>query len=244
MKRFIFAENSKRGPEVTLDRDESHHLARVMRLKIGDEVELITGTGILLSGRVESLAPQAVIRVIQDITPVSKELRPLWVYQGDLKSRKMDELIQRCTELGVQRFVPFHSSRSQGRLDDNPLQRRLERWQATVRSACKQSGRLKLMEVDRGYPFERLMEAELPNHAVKILLWEEECSVRLADLVAGTRAESVCLMFGPEGGFSRTEVELAQHHGWRTSSLGDLMLRAETATLAAVAITQNLLGNI
>jgi 16S rRNA (uracil1498-N3)-methyltransferase len=244
MKRFFFAEDVKNGPEVILDRDESHHLARVMRLKVGDEVELINGTGALLSGRVESLGQQAVIRVIRDITPDTAGLHPLWVCQGDLKSRKMDELIQRCTELGVQRFVPFHSSRSQGRLDERRLQRRLERWQATVKAACKQSGRLTLMDVDRDHPLEFLLAKEVPHTAVKILLWEEERRVRLADLVVDNPAEPVCLMFGPEGGFSRAEVELALHHGWHIASLGELVLRAETATLAAVAITQNLLGNI
>ena len=244
MKRFFFSQDSKQGSEVQLDRDESHHLARVMRLKVGDDVELINGTGSLLSGRIERLGPQALIRVIQDITPDATARRPLRVCQGDLKSRKMDELVQRCTELGVDRFVPFHSARSQGRLDAKRLQRRRERWQATVKSACKQSGRLELMQVDRELSLQELLEEEVVKGGMKIMLWEAEHRVRLADLLADPAMDPAWLMFGPEGGFSEDEVRMALQHGWKTASLGELVLRAETATLAAVSIAQNLLGNI
>jgi 16S rRNA (uracil1498-N3)-methyltransferase len=157
----------------------------------------------------------------------------------------MDELVQRCTELGVQRFVPFHSDRSQGRADKKRRQRREERWLATVKSACKQSGRLTLMEIGSECSFEALLALEQTRiGGLKLLFWEAEQEVRLSDLGIGESTGPVWLMFGPEGGFTEEEVVMARRQGWRTVSLGGQVLRAETATLAAVSIMQNLLGTI
>jgi 16S rRNA (uracil1498-N3)-methyltransferase len=163
-----------------------------------------------------------------------------------LKGKKMDDLVQRCTELGVTRFLPFTSSRSQGRIEGERSARKQQRWRELVRAACKQSGRLRPMDTARQRPIGDCIAEQLPAATLKLLCWEEEKTCRLAavDWSAAVRSAAVALMMGPEGGFAEEEVELARRHGWTIVSLGSDILRAETATIAAVAIVKHRLGAI
>jgi len=233
---------------VSLDRQESHHIARVLRMRAGDQLELIDGEGSHCRGIIESLGRSVVVRLLEKWTDSIEPRRELWVCQGDLKGKKMEFLVQKCTELGVAYFFSFHSSRSQGRLDDQRQDRKLARWQDLVKAACKQSGRLRSMRLAEESFFGDLIKTEqFAGASTKLLLWEEEKNCRLADFdLSGADGPDgpVCLMLGPEGGFSADEAVLARQHGWTTVSLGRHILRAETATLAAVSIVQHMLGEL
>jgi 16S rRNA (uracil1498-N3)-methyltransferase len=243
MRRFFIDPIAEHEPVVILDREESRHLTRVLRLEVDDEVELIDGTGNLYCGRVESLGEKVLVNRLTKQESVVETAAPLWVCQGDLKGKKMDLVVQKCTELGVSCLLPFASDRSQGRIDIKRSKRRQERWDTIIKSACKQSGRLTLMEMFPESSFSKLITARsLPDQAMKILFWEEEQSTRLTGLNWRQPAGPICLMIGPEGGFSATEAEEARDNGWQLASLGRQVLRAETAVIAAVAITQYLRG--
>ncbi|MEE4312938.1 MAG: RsmE family RNA methyltransferase, partial [Desulfofustis sp.] len=146
MRRFFIKPVEDLHSPVVLDREEAHHCLRVLRLQHGDEVELLDGIGGLYRGSIEQLGRQVVIRLQEKIAQEAEPAHPVWLFQGDLKGKKMDELVQRCTELGVTRFLPFTSSRSQGRIADERWARKQQRWRDLVYAACKQSGRLHLME--------------------------------------------------------------------------------------------------
>lgn len=242
MRRF-FAEPIEPGStRIFLDRDESHHLSRVMRLQAGSRIELFDGSGALYTGEAETLGREVAVRLLSSQVPGEQAAHALCVYQGDLKGSKMDFLVEKCTELGVAQFTPFFSSRSQGRTNPERWEQKHRRWQARVRGACKQSGRLRLMALGRELDFGSLLRQESGGPCRKVLLSEYETSARLAETLENTVAEPVWLMFGPEGGFSETEVQQAISCGWQPASLGERILRAETATIAAVAISQHLLG--
>lgn len=244
MRRFFITPPGEAVSAVTVDREESRHLTRVLRLQVGDRIEMIDGIGGLYVGTVESLGPNVLVGDLRKIRQSADTGSPLLVCQGDLKGRKMDAVVQKCTELGVQRLLPFTSTRSQGRIDLRRRERRQERWENLVKSACKQCGRLTLLELDEERSFADLLGADvLPDPALKILFWEEEGTFRLSDIDwARAATQPTCLMLGPEGGLSKDEVEQARRQGWRVATLGQQVLRAETATLAAVAIVQHLRG--
>lgn len=245
MRRFFIQPVTDHREVIALGREEARHCLRVLRLQPGDAVELIDGAGGLYRGTLEVRGGEPVVRLQAKVINEPEPTCPLWVCQGDLKGRKMDELVQRCTELGVTRFLPFTSSRCQGRIDRERWERKQERWQGLVRSACKQSRRLRIMEVERERPFAQRLEApELPGSAMKLLFWEEERKNRLAELDWRTPRPALCLMLGPEGGFSAEEVTQARRYGWTIVSLGSRILRAETATPAAIAIVRHLLGEM
>jgi 16S rRNA (uracil1498-N3)-methyltransferase len=155
----------------------------------------------------------------------------------------MDFLVEKCTELGVVRFIPFSTGRSQGRIDKARRTQRLQRRMSIVKKACKQSGRLRFMQVDLDLNFENLLTTIDPSSR-KLILWEKAESLKLAEAIGGQKDVPVCLMIGPEGGFSDEEAALARRSGWQAVSLGDLILRAETATISAVAVTNHLMGKM
>ena len=245
MRRFYLSPEALNSQPVLLDKEESHHLVRVLRLKQGETVELFDGTGTLYTATIKDLGRQVAVNLESQIT--SSELQPggaVIVCQGDLKGGKTDFLVEKCTELGVERFICFSAGRSQGRLDAEKLRQRRQRRLAIVKKACKQSGRLRFMRVDEELGFHELLATEFgPSHR-KCILWEKAEAMTLAEAIDRQKEAPVCLMIGPEGGFSDDEAQLAQNSGWLPVSLGDLILRAETAAISAVVITNHLLGRM
>lgn len=245
MNRFFFEPVDNTVSTVTLDQEESHHLVNVLRLPVGMEIELFDGTGNLYVGRIETAGKRVTARLLEKVVRDSGKKTALWVYQGDLKGKKLDLVVQKCAELGVDCFVPFTSGRSQGRLDRQRWERRHERWRKIIKSACKQSGRLRFMDVLEEQTLEHIYSSEeTTGPALKILFWESERTRRLSDFDWPLSEHRICLMLGTEGGFSIQEARTAETHGWQAVSLGKQILRAETATIAAISIVQFLRGII
>ncbi|NNK56214.1 MAG: 16S rRNA (uracil(1498)-N(3))-methyltransferase [Desulfofustis sp.] len=245
MRRFYISPDALNSDPVILDQEESHHLTRVLRLREGDEVELFDGTGALYTGTIDKIGKQVAVSPASLIqAPGERQGGSIIVCQGDLKGGKMDFLVEKCTELGVERLIPFSAGRSQGRLDGQRLQQRWQRRMSIVKKACKQSGRLRFMQVDMERSFAELLEIDFgPSHS-KCFFWEKAKSLTLAEAISGQTDGGVFLMIGPEGGFSDEEATLALGSGWQAVSLGDLILRAETATITVVAVINHLLGRM
>jgi len=245
MRRFFFDPSNRKGDSVLLSEEESHHISKVLRLKAGDMIELLDGLGALYHAVITTVGRQVKVH-IEGI--VKKELdadKSLWVWQGILKGEKMDTVVQKCTELGVTGIIPFHSARCQGKLDPMQARKRHERWQRIGIAACKQCLRLQTIQIDAPSTYAgSLSKMSDDNKILRLLLWEEEETIHIHDIADIDKSASLALMLGPEGGFTLEEVEQARLLGWRTVSLGDRILRAETATLSAVSIVQYLAGNL
>ena len=246
MRRFLFNPNEREDSIVRLCNEESHHITNVLRLAVGAEVELFDGKGKLFLGEIQEIGKKVRVRLAsqQEVSP--QEGAALWLFQADLKGKKMDLVIQKATELGVERIFPFTCSRSQGRVGKDRRKRKYERWQKLIEGACKQSMRLTLMRCEQ----ELSMSAALGSAALsqssgpKLLFWEEERDFHLSDIDWRQPFDRACIMLGPEGGFSDQEVVEARELGWQTVSLGKQVLRAETAAIAAISIVQYQLGKI
>lgn len=242
MRRFFIDPFEPGSSTVILGREESNHLARVLRLGVGDRVELFDGTGSLYMGEIAELGGRVEINILSEEKPLGERIPSLIICQGDLKGRKIDFLVEKCTELGVDYFIRFVSSRSQGRQSSDRRKKKQQRLQTIVKTACKQCGRLDLMELGRESVLADVLKMEFVEPCQKLILWEEAGGLKLGDIHFQDSLQSICLMLGPEGGFSASEVEEAVSCGWQLVSLGERILRAETATISAVAITQHLLG--
>lgn len=246
MRRFYFDPQTRNGDRVFLSEEESHHIAKVLRLPAGSGVELLDGQGTVYRAVISETGRRVALRIEGVVATAPSPGKTVWVAQGILKGEKMDTVVQKCTELGVTRFTPFQSSRCQGKLDPVQARKKHERWQRIGLAACKQCLRLKAMQQDVAMGYGDLLHSGELGSAdlLRLLFWEEEKEFHLRDVPAIGQAQSVALILGPEGGLSREEVELARASGWRTVSLGERILRAETATLTAVAIVQFLAGNL
>jgi 16S rRNA (uracil1498-N3)-methyltransferase len=226
-RRWIADEVS--GNTAALTGTHAEHLARVLRARIGQEFDIAAG-GEVRRGRVTSVSPERVEfelgEVVSELT-VSDVVLILAIFKFD----RMEWAIEKCTELGVARIVPVIAQRTEKHLA-SAADKRVERWRRIARQASEQSRRSVVAEV--GDPV-RLRDALATEAAAKIVLAEGEKAVTLNDALAAAEG-SVALAIGPEGGWSEREMESFRGAGWVSASLGNNILRAETAAIGATAI--------
>jgi len=210
-----------------------HHL-RVARVAPGEAVEVFDGRGRAWSARLESLDEgAAVLRLGQEREGAAG--RTVVLLQALPKGDKLDWLLMKATELGVSEIWPVLTARSVSRPKPESIGGRYARWQRIVEEAARQSGRADVPGVGALRSLEEAVGA-LPPGLRLLVLDEEERAQRLAD-AAGD--EAVALVVGPEGGLTRDEVEALTSRGARAVTLGPLILRTETAGLAALAVLRH-----
>jgi 16S rRNA (uracil1498-N3)-methyltransferase len=155
----------------------------------------------------------------------------------------MDDLVEKASELGADRLIPFASQRTVARLGADRIPGKCRHWARISRSAAKQSGRGTPLAIEPPVSFEKLMGAWNRAKGTKVILWEEEAAQDFKGLLAPPAARFVGVV-GPEGGFDTAEVQLAQRAGFTTASLGHRILRAQTAAIAMVALVQFAWGDL
>ncbi|PID74888.1 MAG: 16S rRNA (uracil(1498)-N(3))-methyltransferase [Desulfobacterales bacterium] len=242
MRRFFFDPAEEKDGVVRLGAEESHHLAKVLRLQAGDEVELFDGAGRVYTATILSANRQAELALGEVCLEEKAGGAELVLLQSVLKTERMDLAIQKATELGVTRLLPIHTSRCQGKL--SAAVKRVARWRRISLAACKQCMRPHIMEIMEPVAMKEAL-ATLPPDFAKILFWEEEeqCGLqKFTEKIAAAPGVAICL--GPEGGITVEEAECAKQLGWQSVSLGRRVLRAETATITTVSLMQFFMGNL
>lgn len=223
--------------------EPAHRIARVLRLRPGDTVRLFDGSGREVETIIGQVRPGAVtVSIIAELPPEAPEPQ-LHLYQALIRPNRYEWLLEKATELGATTITPVITERCQVRATE--LGRaRAARWSRIVAEAAEQCGRRTLPRL--GEP--QLLAAALTEASGLLLLpWEAE-RIRAAPLGEALgrqhpRPDTVSILIGPEGGFTRLEAEAALARGALPVSLGRRVLRAETAALAALAITQDTLSS-
>lgn len=223
------------GQQLPLPKEARQHLERVLRLKPGHPVIAFNGQGgqfsteLLEGGGLEILA-------FEDIERESP--LPVRLIQGFSKGERMDLTLQKATELGASRITPVSTERSVVRLDEERLDRRMQRWGGILQAACEQCGRNRLPRIDEPTRLSSVL-AETPSGATRIVL-APEGAISLAAL---ERPAALEVLIGPEGGLSEEEIAQAIKAGFTPVRLGPRILRTETAGLALLAAAQTLWGD-
>ncbi len=245
MRRFSFSADDKNDNLVNFNDRESHHICKVLRLQTGTEIELFDDSGTVYQAVLNILGDRTQARILSEKKQTDIHQQSLHVYLAIIKPKNIELLLQKCTELGVDSFTPIICERTQGNLA-RQVNGKGERWRRIIDEACKQCKRHQSMRLHEIAPFEDVltMQASMENEA-RFLFWEKEKHTCLQDCFSTLRlATSVRLVFGPEGGFTWAEISRAREAGWQTIGLGNRILRAETAVIAAVSIVQHLLGEM
>ena len=234
MRRFFVTPEAIKDDQLVIDGDLAHHISRVLRMAVGEEAEFAAGDGRLFVGRLaEMTKTEVLVKLLsQKAAPADTKVQ-VTLYQGLPKGDKLELIIQKCTELGVSRIVPFQSSRTVVKLEQDKIDKKLERWQKIVQEASQQCKRTQRPQVCA--PIE-LADAGAWRSEQNFVAYEDEAlhgGLLSAQLEKG---RSVTLVIGPEGGFSPAEIERLQAQGYRCCSLGKRILRAETAAVAAVCL--------
>jgi 16S rRNA (uracil1498-N3)-methyltransferase len=238
----IFTPEPLQSPgRTTLYGTAASHVARVLRLRSGDDVALFNGDGWEHRGRIGALRHGEVdVELLSSVGGAPDSPLRVTLLQGVARGERMDLVIQKATELGVARIVPVLAARSVVRLDGRQAQRKLEHWQAVAIAACEQSGRSRLPAMESPVPLEQAL-TRVPSQDRRFTL-SPGAATPLAALEGGT--QSVSLLVGPEGGLTEAELGLATGAGFEPRSLGPRILRTETAALAALAVLQAVGGDL
>jgi len=238
---FIRPEEIEHG-FVRLTGDEAHHLRSVLRLAAGEEITLFDGTGNRFLARIDTISKTLVSATVisQGRSPLPKVRVELG--QALLKGQKMELILQKITELGIDAIRPFFAEHGLQKIQTDS---KIERWERIVLEACKQCDRAMPPRIHLPRKISELHN-EIPPYDLKLFFWEQESRQTLDEVLAGQEGKisSALFLVGPEGGFSAAEAAEAQAKGFLPVSLGSRILRAETATIAASAILQFMLGNL
>jgi 16S rRNA (uracil1498-N3)-methyltransferase len=226
-RRWIADEVS--GNHATLVGSHAEHLSRVLRAQVGQEFDIAAGDQVR-RGRITRIQTDRVEFELAEIIPVSSAPH-VTLALSIFKFDRMEWAIEKCTELGVARIVPVIASRTESHLAVAAA-KRVERWQRIVRQAAEQSRRVSPPDVSQPI---KLKDALALQGSARILLSESENDLMLKDALQSA-ASDIVLALGPEGGWTESELDQFREAAWSPASLGDTILRAETAAIAALAV--------
>jgi 16S rRNA (uracil1498-N3)-methyltransferase len=209
----------------------AQHLARVLRAQVGQSFDLVAGDTVR-RGQIVAVSDERVeFELAEEVSSVG--LPDVSLLLAIFKFDRMEWAIEKCAELGVRAILPVIARRTDTHLAAAAA-KRTERWRRIVQQASEQSRRPSIPQIGEAI---KVKDAVREAATIRILLSEAEGEVKLRDaLQSHPVGESVLLAVGPEGGWTEEELTLFGQHGWVSVSLGDTILRAETAAIAATAI--------
>jgi 16S rRNA (uracil1498-N3)-methyltransferase len=227
------------GHVVSLPDDSLHYVRRVLRMGLGDRLDLMDGQGWQYEGRICSLSSTDILVEIMGKSFLPDSSLGITLCQALIKANKMDFIIQRSVELGITRFIPFSSSRTIVHLTPASAAVKVKRWQKIASESARQCGRSIIPAVAPLMSYQEMLKAGGAK-AAKIIFWEGEMDRSIGQLFRGEEKESPDYFFviGPEGGFSGDEIARAGGEGFLPVSIGKRVLKVETAVLSILAILQ------
>jgi 16S rRNA (uracil1498-N3)-methyltransferase len=226
---------------LSLTAEQARYLGLVLRLRDGELVEVFDGRGTRLAARLSSLGGELALRLGEPARD-EEATGSIVLAQALSKGEKLDWVVQKATELGVSRIVPFAAEHSVVKLSAERGAARVERLRRIAQEAARQCGRGDVPQVDAPASWDALLALPDQDPALRAVLLDADPGLPpLGQLDAGPH---VLLVVGPEGGFSSGERQGAAAAGFRAASLGRRVLRTETAGLAAIAVVQHLRGEL
>lgn len=236
--RLYLPDASSEGLVLNLPKASAHYLSKVLRLDAGAELQVFDGKGNEFIAVLEEVSKKSVsARLVKSVETAAESPVSIHIGLGLTRGERMDYAIQKATELGANSFTPIFTERCEVKLKGDRLEKRLEHWQQIAISACEQCGRATLPSVNAPVPLiEFLKKAEAP---LKLILDHRQTS----SLSSSIAPSEVIVLTGPEGGFTEFEIDQASAAGFQTVKLGNRVLRAETAPIAALSVLQWIWGD-
>lgn len=233
---------------IVITGEDVKHIGNVLRARVGDALELCDGAGTDYDAVVEQLSKESVITSIRGKR--ANDTEPpvdITLFQGVPKADKMDFIIQKCVELGVNRFIPVTTARSVVRFKDaRDAAAKAARWGRIAFEAAKQCDRGRIPVVEEPVGLDKALKLA-EGYDLKLLPYEEEIDGSLRKVLRehnNTANCKVAIFIGPEGGFDKAETEKAVQNGFKSVKLGPRILRTETAGIAVASIVMYELGDM
>ena len=250
---------------IRLTAEESHHLARVLRLREGERVSAFDGLGNEWECEIAAIhKSECRLSILKKLETVVESPLRLTLAQALVKGEKFDLVVQKATELGVSRILPVITEHCEIRISDERSEQRLQRWQRISLGAIKQSGRRRLVEIDQPVRFQQFCRGLQGEPA--LIFSEKAGSEKAGSEKSGSEKSGseksgseksgrglpplavqdsgLTVVIGPEGGWSDDEIDLATSSGLIPVHLGPRILRTETAAITAVTLAQYHYGDL
>jgi 16S rRNA (uracil1498-N3)-methyltransferase len=239
MQRFFLSRNAIRENTVTFPSDISQQLTLVLRLRSGDHVVVLDSSGTEYDVELTETRYTHATGLIQSTRFTQAEpITPICLYHALLKGKKIEVVLQKCTEIGVTEFVPILTERCVQESTNDLKTAKYDRWRAIIREAAEQSGRGRLPNLEQATGFELALRRAQESGGLMIIAWEGERKHSLRDVLREASRpilQSINVFIGPEGGLTPREVDTARTYGAIPATLGPRILRAETAPIVVAA---------
>ncbi len=242
LTRLYISNRLGTGAALRLEGDKARYIGRVLRLRPGDRVRVFNGDDGEFDAHVQKVTKStAELMVESPIDVATESTLKLHLVQGISRGERMDFVVQKATELGVKRITPVFTEYGVVKLDEKRAAKRRDHWQGVAESACEQSGRIRPPLIDAPVALNTWFGMGAKESGTDLIL-QPAASTPLTSIDAPVT--KVCLLIGPEGGFSDQEYDDAELAGFTAVSLGPRVLRTETAALTAISVAQALWGDI
>ncbi|MBO5143560.1 MAG: 16S rRNA (uracil(1498)-N(3))-methyltransferase [Clostridia bacterium] len=242
MSTFYIKNEQIAGNKIKIIGDDYNHLKNVLRYKTGEKLDVCDENAIRYNTKIIEYTGEEVICEIVAIDKNTTESPiNITLYQGLPKADKLELIIQKATEIGVNEVYPVQMERSIVKLDEKNIDKKLDRWNKISAEASKQSGRQKIPQVHRVINLKNIIE-NISKYDIVLLPYENEKSATIKDTLKvcmerNPKIKDIAVIIGPEGGFSEDEIKkLNDIENVRTVTLGPRILRTETAGLATLSM--------
>ena len=243
MHHFFVSKEEIGEEEILLRGENFHHLHKVLRGQIGEKILISDGEGVDYQCEIQSFSEdEAVLSICFREEPHELPAK-LILLQALPKGDKMEWIIQKAVELGISALIPLESKNTVMKLKEKKEEKKISRWQSIMDSAAKQSKRSILPKMENGMgwkeAFSYVKDCDfklLPYENVRGVVPTREILSKMEEAVKGKKDCSIALCIGPEGGFTKEEVEEAMAEGFLPISLGKRILRTETAAITALSL--------
>lgn len=246
MHRFYHPKNIPENEVISLDSFASHHLQKALRLKEGDNVELFNGDGFNYCCQITNISKNNTEVFCHKRNPnMNESSLNIIIAQAMTSNEKLDFIMQKNTELGVNTFYLFEATRSTNKINNEKIIKKIEHFQKIIISACEQCGRSTIPKLEVFKDFRSLViKLQEENHENIILDTNPKDSQNLRQLFMEPKLnKSFSFLIGPEGGFTAEEIILATKANIKSVNLGKRILRTETASIAIVSAIHSLIGD-
>ena len=237
MRIYCPRANITRDRIIISDPGQIHHLSSVKRLKKGDRVVVFDGESQEYECVIDSIAKNKVELSVLKVRKTASAELTLTLACALPKKVKMDYIIEKTVELGVDRIIPIKTERTIVEYSPDKAKEKLKRWQAIAIEASKQCGRIKLPQIEPISEFSKVV-SQVKNYELAVIPHLGPGNKPLKEVFRDSRPSSVIIFIGPEGDFSGREIKLAKENGCIGASLGDLVLKVDTAAISVIAFSR------
>lgn len=235
MPRFFVAKEMIQAGAATIEGNNAFHIARSLRMAVGDEIYISDGEGKEYLARLTKIRDEECTADIIEERASSEPDMSITLYMAYPKGDKLETVIQKAVELGATRIVPFESSRCIKRPKADKVAKQGERLSKIAEEAAKQCGRAIVPEVALPLTYSAMLK-DASTSELKLICYEKESDLSVKALLSDKKPASIAIIVGCEGGFSPEEVEEAISAGCHSVTLGKRILRCETAPSAVLSM--------